>query len=150
MGPCVAARMLLRGAAMEAVKVVGADSPVTWAGALSLEVHPDGSVQPYRLNHKDAPLYHGLHNGSESVFARAATPAGVRLVFLTTAEQLELTFCWRGELAQSKNMRIDLCLANDVGTCLRPASSLCCHSANDFWARTFQPFAHFDLRSVAT
>ena len=102
--------------ALEAVKLVGAEAVVTWAGALSLEVHSDGSVQPYRLNHEDAPLYHGLHNGSESVFARAATPAGVRLVLLTTADAIELTFCWRGERAQSENMRVDLCLGNHVGS----------------------------------
>jgi hypothetical protein len=102
--------------AMEDLPLVGAESPVTWAGALSLEVHAadGGSVQPYRLNHEDAPLYHTRHNGSESVFARAATPAGVRLVVLTTAEALELTFCWRGELAQSENMSVDLCLGNEV------------------------------------
>jgi hypothetical protein len=99
---------------MEDLPLVGAKSPVTWAGALSLEVHAadGGSVQPYRLNHEDAPLYHTRHNGSESVFARAATCW--RLVVLTTAEALELTFCWRGELAQSENMSVDLCLGNEV------------------------------------
>lgn len=101
---------------MEPVPLVGDESPITWAGTVcgSLEVHADGGVQPWRLQHTDAPLYEGLHNGSAQVLNRAATAAGVRLTLMTTAEALELALCWRGPLEQSENMKVDLCLGNEL------------------------------------
>jgi hypothetical protein len=42
--------------AMRAVPLLGSESPVTWAGALTQELQPDGSVRPWRLPHGDAAL----------------------------------------------------------------------------------------------
>ena len=44
-------------AAMQALPLLGGESPITWAGSLTQEAQPDGSVRPWRLPHEDASLY---------------------------------------------------------------------------------------------
>ena len=42
---------------MQALPLLGGESPITWAGSLTQEAQPDGSVRPWRLPHEDASLY---------------------------------------------------------------------------------------------
>ena len=42
--------------AMQALPLLGGESPITWAGSLTQEAQPDGSVRPWRLPHEDASL----------------------------------------------------------------------------------------------
>ena len=42
--------------AMQALLLLGGESPITWAGSLTQEAQPDGSVRPWRLPHEDASL----------------------------------------------------------------------------------------------
>ena len=42
--------------AMRSLPLLGDESPITWAGSLTQEVTPDGSVRPWRLPHGDAAL----------------------------------------------------------------------------------------------
>ena len=128
--------------AMRSLPLLGDESPITWAGSLTQEVTPDGSVRPWRLPHGDAALcaetcralrqsprrrksggallltcvrvlcrYEGTHNGAAGLFNLAGMAAGVRITFLTTAEQLELTVCSR---ACGPDTKIDLCIGNDL------------------------------------
>lgn len=55
--------------------------------------------------------YEGTHNGAAGLFNLAGMAAGVRITFLTTAEQLELTVCSR---ACGPDTKIDLCIGNDL------------------------------------
>ena len=55
--------------------------------------------------------YEGTHNGAAGLFNLAGMAAGVRLTFLTTAEELELTVCSR---ACGPGTKIDLCIGNDL------------------------------------
>ena len=54
---CHRASVVLAAMAMQALPLLGGESPITWAGSLTQEAQPDGSVRPWRLPHEDASLY---------------------------------------------------------------------------------------------
>ena len=54
---CHRASVVLAAVAMQALPLLGGESPITWAGSLTQEAQPDGSVRPWRLPHEDASLY---------------------------------------------------------------------------------------------
>lgn len=62
------------------------DPRISWQGAVSLE-NVNGSVKPWRLEHRDLDLFH-----DPALLAIAELPSGVRMVFQSDAAALKVHF----------------------------------------------------------